>query len=481
VNGLAGVWKVAGGGSHSLALKDNGTVWAWGTNWKGQLGDGTIEDRPTPVLVPGLFDVAAIAAGRLHSLALKRDGTVWAWGWDFGQLGDGMSADRYQPTPAPVSGLAQVVAIAAADFSNLALKSDGTVWAWGRNDRGVLGDGTTSDRPAPVQVGGLSDVVGAATDGLQSIAVDREGKVWAWGCVGPVTTIKDRFQLTPVEVSGLGGAAAVAVGSGYGLAVKRDGTAWEWAGLKSAPMLVSGLSGVMALAGTLRGDYYYSNETCDGCDQLLALKSDGTVWTWGEGLIGRLSEATDVNPFAPVQIGGLAGVTAIAAGETHGLAVKSDGTVWAWGNDRFGQLGDRAANRMTPVRVIPPGSPDLAIAMHHEGGFAVGEQGVYTLTLTNIGATATSGVITVTDTLPPGLTYISATGSGWNCSASDETVTCTNGGPLNGGASSTITLTVNVGFAATPGATNFAMVANASDRNISNDAVGDPTDVSPGR
>jgi uncharacterized repeat protein (TIGR01451 family) len=212
----------------------------------------------------------------------------------------------------------------------------------------------------------------------------------------------------------------------------------------------------------------------------LALKSDGTVWAWGDNDVGQLGDGTTTSRMTPTQVGGLAGVTAIAAGDLHSLAVKGDGTVWAWGSNEFGQLGDeRIANRTTPVQVIPPGSPDLAIASSHQGDFTVGGQGVYTLTITNTGLTATAGTLTVTDTLPPGLSYLSATGTGWTCAAADDTVSCTNPGPINAEASSTITLTVNVGPTAWPGVTNFAMVANASDRNISNNAVADPTAVLP--
>jgi uncharacterized repeat protein (TIGR01451 family) len=179
-------------------------------------------------------------------------------------------------------------------------------------------------------------------------------------------------------------------------------------------------------------------------------------------------------------VAGLAGVVAIGAGDIHSLAVRADGTVWAWGNNFSGQLGvEPGMNRSLPVQVIQPGSPDLAIAMSHAGDFAVGAKGVYSLTITNAGATATAGQVTVTDILPPGLSYFSAAGAGWACSAVQETVTCTNPGPIGPGASSAITLTVEVGPGAWPGITNFASVENASDRNASNGVISDPTVVSP--
>ena len=141
VSGLTGVIALAAGSWHNLALKSDGTVWAWGDNGSGQLGDGSTTDRSTPVQVSGR--VIAIAAGSYHSLALKSDGAIWAWGSNgSGQLGDG-STSYYNSTPVPVSGLSGVIALAAGSSHTLALKSDGTVWAWGSNYDGQLGDGST--------------------------------------------------------------------------------------------------------------------------------------------------------------------------------------------------------------------------------------------------------------------------------------------------------------------------------------------------
>ena len=143
---LAGTFRaVAGGTSHSLGLKSDGTVWAWGWNSQGQLGDGTTTQRTTPIQTSLLTNVIAIAAGDLHSLAVKSDGTVWAWGVNgSGQLGDGTTTTR--KTPVQVSGLTGALAVAAGNSHSLCLKADGTVAAWGNNSKGQLGDGTTTNR-----------------------------------------------------------------------------------------------------------------------------------------------------------------------------------------------------------------------------------------------------------------------------------------------------------------------------------------------
>src|SRR5438270_6689729 len=265
-------------------------AWAWGDNSWGELGNGTTINSHTPVQVSGLSGVTAVAANLDggYSLAMKSDGTAWAWGYNSqGQLGNGTTTDSH--TPGQVSGLSGVTAVANGTYDGLAVKSDGTAWAWGWNTRGELGDGTTIER------------------------------------------------LTPVQVSGLSGLTAIAGNVGHSMALKADGTAWTWgegfllgngpsAPDSSTPVQVSGLSGVTAIAA--------------GSDWDLAVKSDGTAWAWGLDSFGQTGNCTYHETYTPVQVSGLSGVTAIAAGVIHGLAVKSDGTASAWGFNSRAQPGN---------------------------------------------------------------------------------------------------------------------------------------------
>jgi hypothetical protein len=155
---------------HSLALKDDGTVWAWGYNGYGQLGNGTNTDSNVPVQVSGLTGITAIAWGGSHSLALKNDGTVWAWGYNgYGQLGNGTNTDSNLPVQ--VSSLTGITVIAGGSRHSLALKNDGTVWAWGYNGYGQLGNGTNTDSNVPVQVSGLTGITAIAGGGYHSLAI----------------------------------------------------------------------------------------------------------------------------------------------------------------------------------------------------------------------------------------------------------------------------------------------------------------------
>lgn len=191
VTGLADVKEVSMGAAHALAVKNDGTVWAWGYNNMGQMGNGTaypnstIKSRQiTPEMVTGLNNVVAVSAGTEFSMALKADGTVWTWGRsDFGQLGDGVpgNVELYRATPVQVKGLTNVTAISAGRWYALALRDDGTVLAWGDNRNGLLGDGTMDSKNVPVQVRGLSGIVAISAGDMDCYALDKYGVVWAWG------------------------------------------------------------------------------------------------------------------------------------------------------------------------------------------------------------------------------------------------------------------------------------------------------------
>ncbi len=250
VTGLTNVDAIAAGDDFSLALKGDKTVWTWGDNEWGQLGDGTTDDRHAPVPVTSLTGVKDITGGYEFSLALKEDGTVWGWGANYrGQLGTGDTSSR-EKTPVRVGTLTGIVAIAVGATHGLALKNDGTVWAWGRNNSGQLGDGTNVQRETPVQVSGLTDVVEIAAHYEHSMARLEDGFVWAWGDgshgqLGDGTRT-DRWE--PVKVINIADITKIACGSNYSLAVKGDGTLWGWG---------RNTDGQLGLGNTSQGQWDY--------------------------------------------------------------------------------------------------------------------------------------------------------------------------------------------------------------------------------
>ena len=342
---------IAAGKAHTVALKGDGTVCAWGDNAFGQLGDGATANSSTPVQVSGVIGVTAIAASYYHTVALKGDGTVWAWGYNnSGQLGDGTSTNS--STPLQVSGLTGVTAIATGQLHSVALKGDGTVWAWGENSSGQLGNGTTATSSTPVQVSGLNGVTAIAAGFTHTLALKGDGTLWAWGenVSGQLGNGLTTNSSTPVQVSGVTGISAIAAGQFYSMALIGDGTLWAWGDNSSGqlgnglttnsftPVQVNGVTGVTAIAA---GELH-----------AVALIGNGTLWAWGDNVSGQLGNGLTTSSSTPVQVSGLTGVTAIAAGSYHAVALKSDGTVWAWGKNDSGQLGDgTASTRTTPVQV----------------------------------------------------------------------------------------------------------------------------------
>jgi alpha-tubulin suppressor-like RCC1 family protein len=231
VEGLSGVRTFACGADHSLALKENGTVWAWGSNASGQLGLGASGDRTSPAKVRGLSEIVAVRAGAGHSLALDAAGRVWAWGDNrYGQLGPAGPAG-FSDIPLQVAGLQGVRSVEAGGRHSVALLADGSVWAWGDNLFGQLGAQTpNSTSPEPVRVAGLPAAEGIRAGLEHSLALLRDATLWAWGAnfSGQLGdgTVESRHEAR--AVAGLSGVVAFAAGGAHGLAVLEDETLWVW-------------------------------------------------------------------------------------------------------------------------------------------------------------------------------------------------------------------------------------------------------------
>jgi alpha-tubulin suppressor-like RCC1 family protein len=360
-------------GIFSLILKDDGSVWAWGRNNLGMLGDGSTTNQNKPIQVP-IQKVKAIAAGGYHAMALKDDGTVWIWGSNLnGQYGSGTidSASGRNPaipsTPNKVPNLSNVKSISAGFMSSFAIKDDGTVWAWGDNTAGELGDGTTTirsnPRSSPVQVIGLTDIVAVSSGVRHTLALDSNGKVWAWGDnsageLGDGTFVNKHM---PIQVP-IDDVKAVTAGQDVSMAIKNDGTVWAWGDnqfgelgdgtntSRSSPTLVKGLDNIIVVSTS-----GYTS---------MALKNDGSLWAGGmntelAGTYGTSSDDYTYNFSTPVPVKVINNVKMFAYSSKDVLALKYDGTLWAWGDNQFGELGigtfndELFQNRITiPTKVL---------------------------------------------------------------------------------------------------------------------------------
>ncbi len=287
-----------------MALKDDGTVWTWDDVQPGVPSDGTtVTGSSTPVQVAGLSGISAVACGSYINLAIRAsDGSVWVWGLNQdGELGDGLTTNSQTPVQVMVSvgsPLLGVTSVSSGGYFSMALKSDGTVWTWGRNESGQLGIGSSSDTVSGLYATQVLTGVSAISAGATSaMALKTDGTLYSWG------------------------------GNYFG--VLSNGTAPE--AICSTPAQVTGLTGTVTAIAT---GYYHS----------LVLNSDGTVWAWGLNADGELGNGTTTDSASPVPVSGLTGITAIQSGEVsfHSLALKSDGTLWAWGDNDNSQLGTGA-------------------------------------------------------------------------------------------------------------------------------------------
>jgi len=435
VIGLSNVVEIAAGNTHSLAKKADGTVWAWGDNAAGQMGVGigtpyALTPKQTSIVLGGV--PSPLGGGFLHStmikysgamwscgdnvlgeiylggsivgtnrptqaanagyvmvaannhadttLGMKVDGTVWTWGDNrFGQLGIGSSVS-YTNVPVLVTALTNVQMIALGGDINdtdtahaMALLADGTVRAWGANDYGQLGDGTTTDRNSPVQVVGLNNVVSLAVGGRFTLALRTDGTVWAWGSnrdhqydntmgvlgVGSSVSRTNR----PMQITSLSNIVAIAAGTFAGMALRSDGTAWVWGGnmageqgdgdtdnnAHSTPTLIMSNASQLAAA----------------CLTLYVVRADGTVWGWGRNGDGQVGDNTTSSPKAPTQATGLSNVVRLVCGHFNCRALKSDGTLWVWGLTDRGQLGITTEYHVPTQISMLNNVADMSAGYHH--------------------------------------------------------------------------------------------------------------------
>jgi alpha-tubulin suppressor-like RCC1 family protein len=360
--GAARDWVAVGAGlASSYALKADGTLWAWGQGSAGQLGNGQFARQDLPVLVvnPGSAPFVALSCGSDHVLALQSDGSLWSWGGNAsGQLGQGGTvSDPSTPTQVLIPGAFtdnDWTQVAAGGGHSLALKVDGTLWSWGDNALGQLGLGSTLSQNAPVQVGTAQDWAALSAGALHSLALKRNGALWAWGDnssgqlgLGQLTA----QQNAPQQVLAAGAANLAGLGAGafHSVALKANGDFYAWGGNLDG-QLADGSTNGSSLAPELVGSAgigWVASEP--GTQFTVARRSNGTLWTWGDNSGGQLGNGSfGPDPVAtPGAVDTQNNWAAQSAGSSHVAALKADGTLWTWGDNGFGQLGNNTLDPST--------------------------------------------------------------------------------------------------------------------------------------
>ncbi|WP_373862635.1 RCC1 domain-containing protein, partial [Flavobacterium aquatile] len=329
--------QITFGGAHTVVKRSNGTLWGWGFGSWGELLT-TNETEPNPIQLGNATDWNKVTNGVVNTFAIKSDGTLWGCGSNqLGSLGVNSNTQNFT-TFQQITTATNWVKVAPSYFFTLALKADGTIWAWGQNNLYQLGNTpATSQQLFPIQVGTASDWIDIASGTSDtSFAIKSNGTIWGWGS-NPSSIIVSGSSTTsvisPTQVGTATNWMKMSVGGSHILAQKQDGTLWSWGG---GPALgVGGTPNVTNIPQQISTDVWISFSAGTGTS--FGVKSDGTLWAWGVNTDGQLADGTTTNRTIPTQIGTATNWHSVQARKfATTMAVKTDGTVWFWGRNYYG-------------------------------------------------------------------------------------------------------------------------------------------------
>jgi alpha-tubulin suppressor-like RCC1 family protein len=411
-------WKqVSSGGFHTAAVKTDGTLWTWGPGNNGRLGNAQTTDRSTPVTTfAGGTDWKQVSSGTSHTAAIKTDGTLWTWGaGGNGRLGTNDSTDRSTPVTTFAGGT-DWKQVSAGGFHTAAFKTDGTLWTWGAGNNGRLGTNDLTDRSTPVTTfAGGTDWKQVSIGYRHTAAVKTDGTLWTWGLGsnGRLGTNDTTDRSTPVTTFA-GGTDWKQVSSGdeHIVALRDDGVNKElfvWGIGTSGQLGISNFDG-NNVPNVLEGTDW--KQVSAGILHASAIKTDGTLWTWGIGGNGILGTNDTTTRSTPVTT--FAGGTdwkQVSSGNSHTAAIKTDGTLWTWGVGTSGRLGtnDITPNRSTPVTTFAGGTDWKQVSSGNSHTAAIKTDG--TLWTWGVGSNGELGTNDITTRSTPVTTF--AGGTNW--------------------------------------------------------------------
>jgi alpha-tubulin suppressor-like RCC1 family protein len=324
-------WRqVATASDHTVAIKTDGSLWVWGRNVFGQLGTNTSgDDKYTPVTTfAGGTNWKQTFCGSNHTAAIKTDGTLWTWGYNFyGQLGNNITSIRSIPVTTFAGGT-NWKQTSCGSAHTAAIKTDGTLWIWGYNTFVQLGDNTTTNRSIPVTtfIGG-TNWKEVSCGGLHTAAIKTDGTLWAWGTntSGQLGDNTVTYRTTPVTTfSGGNDWKVVSSGSAHITAIKNDGTLWTW-GRNSVRALGDNTAiNKSTPVTTFAGGTNWKQVSC-GSNHTAVIKTDGSLWIWGYNLFGQVGNNTSGNNISTPVTTSAGGTNwkQVAGGYNYTLAIKN--------------------------------------------------------------------------------------------------------------------------------------------------------------
>lgn len=326
--------KIESGAYHTIAIAHNGTLWSWGYNNSGQLGNGTTNNSAQPVQIGTSTNWVSIGAGYYHSLGIKSDGTLWAWGYNnLRQLGNNSTNNSL--VPIQIGSDTNWSKVSGGESFSVALKTDGTMWTWGSDDQGQMGGGLSMTYVVPTKLGVATDWIDVDAGRHHVIALKSSNKIYTWGFngngqIGNLSS--SSIQATPYLVVSTGTAKFIKVEAGVNssLAIKDDNTLW--------------ICGLVYPSNTNFFQQFASPSTWSsvkaGLNHVVGVKSDGTLWAWGDNSYGQISQSGLNSASIPFQISGTNYSANIGVNLYSSLIIKNDGSLYGTGQNHVGQLGD---------------------------------------------------------------------------------------------------------------------------------------------
>jgi alpha-tubulin suppressor-like RCC1 family protein len=355
--------QTSAGYAHTVAIKNDGTLWTWGLNDYGQLGDGTTLNRNVPKQIGSDNDWAIISAGFAHTVAIKNNGSLWAWGWNGnGQLGNGTNIDKLIPTQ--IGTATNWAKISSGYRHTLALKTDSSLWAFGINVSGELGDGTQIDKNIPVAIG-TTKYKSISAGGYHSLAIKFDGTLWAWGSnvIGQIGDSTKTDKRSPTVIGISNNWNIISASSAQSYAIKSDGSLWSW-GQNLNGELGNGTNFDTITPIRIDNNNNWLNIASSN-GFAIATKTDSSLWSWGWNSKGQLGDGSTTPSNIPKRIGSSTNWKILSPSfGSHTVALKNDGLLWSWGNNASGQLGNGGNSDVyLPISLTCPTT--LPIILHY--------------------------------------------------------------------------------------------------------------------